>query len=54
LERTGGEVSKVKIFERRDLPSCVKEKSYFKFDVTTYQIGGGLTFLFAGNESFIH
>jgi hypothetical protein len=31
LERTGGQVSKVNIFERRDLSSCVKEKSYFNF-----------------------
>jgi len=31
LERTGGQVSKVKIFKGRDLSSCVKEKSYFNF-----------------------
>jgi len=31
LERTEGQVSEVNIFERRDLPSCMKEKSYFNF-----------------------
>jgi len=31
LERTGGQVSEVNIFERLDLSPCVKEKSYLKF-----------------------
>jgi len=40
LERNGGHVSEVNIFERRDLASCVKEKSHFNFGCNYLPDGG--------------
>jgi hypothetical protein len=54
LERTGGQVFMANFFGRHDLPSCVQEKICFKFGRNYLTNCGGLTFFFAGNESYIH
>ena len=46
LERTGGQVSKGNIFERRDLSSCVKERTCSKFGCNYLTNCGRLYFSF--------
>jgi hypothetical protein len=45
---------KANIFERRTFFLVSKKKVISTLDLTTYQTVGALTFLLAGNESFIH